>query len=174
DARATFDRFQPKVSLSYRVTPAVQVYGSYGRGFRSGGFNQYAPTVPRAFAFNPAVVGSAMPYVPDFTMALSADWEKRVGADTRLTTHIAYRMTGPRSFTLDFPDVRSGTHRFVDLRIGLSHGPWALTAFGENIFNERMPEDLFGVFNGAVDLARQPNRPRRYGLELKRRFGATG
>ena len=262
DARATFDRFQPKVSLSYRVTPAVQVYGSYGRGFRSGGFNQYAPTVPRAFAaettdsyelglkasafgdlltmsaalfrndqagaqittfnpvtftlqnvaidkvraqgaeleialhpvtglklryaagytdstirafaFNPAVVGSAMPYVPDFTMALSADWEKRVGTGTRLTTHIAYRMTGPRSFTLDFPDVKSGTHGFVDLRIGLSHGPWALAAFGENIFNERMPEDLFGVFNGAVDLARQPNRPRRYGLELKRRFGPTG
>lgn len=261
DARATFDRFQPKVSLSWHVTPAVQVYGSYGRGFRSGGFNQYAPTVPRAFAaettdsyelgvkasafgdlltmsaavfrndqanaqittfnpvtftlqnvaidkvraqgaeleialhpatglklryaagytdstirafaFNPAVVGAAMPYVPAFTMALSADWEKRLGRDTSLTTHVAWRMTGPRSYTLDFPDLKSGTHGFVDLRVGLRHGPWALTAFGENILNERMPEDLFGVFNGAVDLARQPNRPRRYGLELRRSFGAS-
>src|SRR3569623_1979545 len=81
-------------------------------------------------------------------------------------------MTGPRSYTLDFPALKSGTHGFVDLRVGLRHGAWALTAFGENIFNERMPEDLFGVFNGAVDLARQPNRPRRYGLELRRSFGA--
>ncbi len=261
DARATFARFQPKVSLSWHVAPAVQVYGSYGRGFRSGGFNQYAPTVPRAFAaettdsyelglkasafgdlltmsaavfrndqanaqittfnpvtftlqnvaidkvraqgaeleialhpatglklryaagytdstirafaFNPAVVGAAMPYVPAFTMALSADWEKRLGRDTSLTTHVAWRMTGPRSYTLDFPDLKSGTHGFVDLRVGLRHGPWALTAFGENILNERMPEDLFGVFNGAVDLARQPNRPRRYGLELRRSFGSA-
>jgi iron complex outermembrane receptor protein len=261
DARATFDRFQPKVSLSWHVTPAIRLYGSYGRGFRSGGFNQYSPAVPRAFAaettdsyelgikasafgdlltlsaalfrndqtnaqittfnpvtftlqnvaidkvraegaelevalhpaqglklryaagytdstirafaFNPAVVGAAMPYVPDFTMALSADWEKRLGTGTSLTTHVAWRMTGPRSFTLDFPDLKSGTHGFVDLRVGLSHGPWALTAFGENVLNERMPEDIFGVFNGAVDLARQPNRPRRYGLELKRSFGAA-
>jgi iron complex outermembrane receptor protein len=260
DARATFGRFQPKVSLSYRIAPAVRVYASYGRGFRSGGFNQYSPAVPRAFAaettesyetgvkasafgdlltmsatlfrndqtnaqittfnpvtftlqnvaidkvraqgaeldialhpatnlrlryaagytdstirafaFLPGVVGAAMPYVPDFTMALSADWETWLGDDTKLITHTAWRLTGRRSFTLDFPDLKSGTHGFVDLRIGVQHGPWALTAFGENILNERMPEDIFGVFNGAVDLARQPNRPRRYGLELRRSFGS--
>lgn len=260
DARATFDRFQPKASLSWDVAAKVKLYGSYGRGFRSGGFNQYSPAVPRAFAaettdsyelgikagaldnrltmsaalfrndqsnaqittfnpvtftlqnvaidrvraqgaelevawrpasdltlhyaagytdstirafaFNPAVVGAAMPYVPTFTMAVSGDWETSIGRDARLLTHIAWRMTGPRSFTLDYPNLTSGTHGFADLRVGVRRGAWTVTAFGENIFNERMPEDIFGVFNGAVDLARQPNRPRRFGLEVRRTFNA--
>ena len=36
----TFSRFQPKVSARYLVTDDFSVYGSWGRGFRSGQFNQ--------------------------------------------------------------------------------------------------------------------------------------
>ena len=36
---ATFSEWQPKVSLNWKVRPDVSVYGSYGYGFRSGGFN---------------------------------------------------------------------------------------------------------------------------------------
>jgi len=40
--RATsFDRFQPKVSLKYQLTPDAQVYASWGEGFRSGLYNPY-------------------------------------------------------------------------------------------------------------------------------------
>jgi iron complex outermembrane receptor protein len=38
-ARVAFDEFQPKVTARYRVSPDVDVYASWGRGFRSGGFN---------------------------------------------------------------------------------------------------------------------------------------
>jgi iron complex outermembrane receptor protein len=38
---ASFDRLQPKVSLKYQFNPTEQVYASWGRGFRSGLFNQY-------------------------------------------------------------------------------------------------------------------------------------
>lgn len=41
---ATFDSVQPKVTLSYHLDDEKLVYASYGRGFRSGGFN--APTIP--------------------------------------------------------------------------------------------------------------------------------
>lgn len=41
---ATFDAVQPKVTLSYHLDDEKLVYASYGRGFRSGGFN--APTIP--------------------------------------------------------------------------------------------------------------------------------
>lgn len=34
--------FQPKVSLSYQATDDILVYGNYGRGYRSGGFNGFA------------------------------------------------------------------------------------------------------------------------------------
>ena len=34
-----FNEFEPKVSLSYDITPDVSTYVSYGEGFKSGGFN---------------------------------------------------------------------------------------------------------------------------------------
>ncbi len=35
----TFQRFQPRVSVSYRIDPNRQVYATYAVGFRSGSFN---------------------------------------------------------------------------------------------------------------------------------------
>jgi iron complex outermembrane recepter protein len=37
---ATFGAMQPKVTLRYRPTADWTIYGGWGRGFRSGGFNQ--------------------------------------------------------------------------------------------------------------------------------------
>ena len=36
---ATFDQLEPKVTLSWKPTEAVNVYGNWGIGFKSGGFN---------------------------------------------------------------------------------------------------------------------------------------
>ena len=36
----TFDLFQPKATIRYNVTDDISVFGSWGRGFRSGQFNQ--------------------------------------------------------------------------------------------------------------------------------------
>ncbi len=36
----SFDKWQPKFSLRYKATDDVSVYGSWGKGFRSGQFNQ--------------------------------------------------------------------------------------------------------------------------------------
>lgn len=44
----TFDLVQPKVSLSYQPTDNANIYASWGKGFRSGGFNQ-AATVSRDY-----------------------------------------------------------------------------------------------------------------------------
>lgn len=38
--RATFDLFQPKVTLRYQPSNSATLYASWGRGFRSGQFNQ--------------------------------------------------------------------------------------------------------------------------------------
>jgi len=35
----TFEQFQPKLSLNWKVTEETALYASYGYGFRSGGFN---------------------------------------------------------------------------------------------------------------------------------------
>jgi iron complex outermembrane receptor protein len=39
DRDETFDEFQPKLTYTHAVTDDANVYGSFGRGFRSGGFN---------------------------------------------------------------------------------------------------------------------------------------
>jgi iron complex outermembrane receptor protein len=36
----TWDELQPRVSLRYKATDNLTIYGGWGRGFRSGGFNQ--------------------------------------------------------------------------------------------------------------------------------------
>ena len=36
----TWDELQPRVSLRYQPSDTLTLFGSYGRGFRSGGFNQ--------------------------------------------------------------------------------------------------------------------------------------
>lgn len=36
----SFDAIQPKVTLTYKPSSAVTLYGGFSRGFRSGGFNQ--------------------------------------------------------------------------------------------------------------------------------------
>jgi iron complex outermembrane receptor protein len=38
--KETWDELQPRVTLRYQPSDMVTLYGSYGRGFRSGGFNQ--------------------------------------------------------------------------------------------------------------------------------------
>ena len=38
---ASFERWQPKVSLKYQLTADAQVYASWGEGFRSGLYNPY-------------------------------------------------------------------------------------------------------------------------------------
>lgn len=42
ESLATFDALQPKIALSYKITPDVLTYASYSSGFRSGGFNATA------------------------------------------------------------------------------------------------------------------------------------
>ena len=48
-ASRTFDELQPKVSLAWQATERFLAYATVARGFRSGGFNEVAPTVTRAF-----------------------------------------------------------------------------------------------------------------------------
>ncbi len=48
-AKKTFDEVQPKVALAWQVTEDFLGYATLARGFRSGGFNEVAPTVTRSF-----------------------------------------------------------------------------------------------------------------------------
>ena len=46
----TFNELQPKASITWQVMDDILLSATYSRGFRSGGFNEYAPTVQRNYS----------------------------------------------------------------------------------------------------------------------------
>ncbi len=49
---ATFKQFQPKISLRYELTDDINLYGNWGVGFKSGGFNNQGSAAIVDSAFN--------------------------------------------------------------------------------------------------------------------------
>ncbi|WP_426357354.1 TonB-dependent receptor [Pseudocolwellia sp. HL-MZ19] len=45
----TYSQLQPKASIAWQVTEDHLLFTTYSKGFRSGGFNEYAPTVNRKY-----------------------------------------------------------------------------------------------------------------------------
>lgn len=58
----SFSQFQPKLSLNWRVTDQWSLFGSYGYGFRSGGFNSSGSAATIEQAYGGLCLG------PDFTL----------------------------------------------------------------------------------------------------------
>lgn len=89
--RASFDKWQPKVTLAYKPNDDVNVYASYGEGFRSGQFNQNG-TAAAAQAAGVAGVSDRVPQENTLTYEIGtklqlADRRVRIDAalfDTRV------------------------------------------------------------------------------------------
>ena len=54
--------------------------------------------------------------------------------------------------------------------MGIEAEKWSLTAFADNLTDERQVEDLFLFGDGVTDLARYPNAKSQFGLEAKYKF----
>lgn len=77
----SFDEFTYRGAVDLQVGPDQIVYGSYSRGFRSGGFNGRAATPSSLGPFEPEIVDA-------FEIGLKADW-----LDNRLRTNFALYQT---------------------------------------------------------------------------------
>jgi len=79
----SFHQFEPKVSLSYDVTPDATVYASYGKGFKSGGFNPIGSRQALLAAAAAAGQPASSVFVQDqFDKEVSTSYE--IGAKLRL------------------------------------------------------------------------------------------
>jgi iron complex outermembrane receptor protein len=101
----TFEQLEPKVSLSYDVLPNASVYASYGKGFKSGGFNPIGSRNALIAAATGAGIPASTVYVQDdFNKEVSTAYE--VGAkgrffDRKLTINVAFfktDITGAQQF----------------------------------------------------------------------------
>jgi len=91
---ATFDDFQPKLSLSYKIDPTHMIYASYGAGFRSGGFNPPSASVPISQAEK----------LTNFELGFKTQWFNRA-----LTLNGAIFYSDINNFQYSYIDFASGS-----------------------------------------------------------------
>src|SRR3546814_15071804 len=73
----TFHQFEPKASLSYDLSSDASVYASFGKGFKSGGFN---PIGSREALIN-AAAGVGLPASSVYVQDGYRSEERRVGKE---------------------------------------------------------------------------------------------
>ncbi|MDP5102669.1 MAG: TonB-dependent receptor, partial [Erythrobacter sp.] len=151
----------------------------------------------KANASRPVTVGNKSPYTADYTINLGTQFDLPVSDTIDFITRADYRITGPTSFhtlqddtnpTLfsgllpgsalalpafvgdaDYSTARRDAFGVVDMRVGLEGETWSVTAFAENLFNERyLNEVITAVEFGGSFIS--PGGLQRFGVELGYKF----
>ena len=78
DRSASFSQFQPKVSLNWAATDNLSVFGTYGVGFRSGGFNSIGSQATIDFWLNNNGDGTNPGAVVDAQLLVRDEYDKEV------------------------------------------------------------------------------------------------
>ena len=82
DRKETFDQIQPKISWRWAATEAVNVYASWGIGFRSGGFNSLGSEDLLNFWFNEGFGGAGE--VVQAGLTIGDEYDKEVSRNFEL------------------------------------------------------------------------------------------
>jgi iron complex outermembrane receptor protein len=120
--------------------------------------------------------GDPLSFVPEYSFAVSGDYEWDVFSDSTAYVggQVAYTGERPADFSTRDANGRireADAYTTVDLRTGLLLGNWSVELYGKNLTDERGITDIQpeGPFpNGAVGLA--VTRPRTIGLSIGARF----
>jgi iron complex outermembrane receptor protein len=83
DQAKTFDQVEPKVSLTWKPDPELTLYASYGKGFKSGGFNNSGAGTIIDVAFNQTIganLGITDDYKKETSDAFEAGFKKKFGS----------------------------------------------------------------------------------------------
>lgn len=151
-ASKSFEEFTPRLSLSYALTEDFNIYGAYGRGFKSGGFDMRGDataTPATANGYEPEIVDS-------YELGLKgAAFDNRV----RLSTAIFYSdYQGQQITTQQVNPAGTGVVSFID-NVGASTiWGWEFEALAR--LTDRLTANVaLGYVNAAFDeyLAFVPN-----------------
>lgn len=116
------------------------------------------------------VIGSKTPKTTPWSANLGIQGEFAVSDTVNMILRADYEYRGKKYWQIDNQDVQGSIH-LLDLRATLTNDIWAVTAFAENVTDERYYTDFNpGEFLGlAIDLG-YPSRPRVFGVEASYRF----
>ncbi len=150
-----------------------------------------------ANASRPVTVGNKSPYTSDYTINLGTQIDLPVSDSIDFVTRADYRITGPTWFhtmqddtnptlfsgllpgsalalpavvgNADYSVAQRDTFSVMDLRIGFEGQTWSITAYAENLFNEKyLNEVITAVEFGGSFIS--PGGRQRFGLELGYKF----
>jgi outer membrane receptor protein involved in Fe transport len=120
--------------------------------------------------------GDPLPYVPDWSVALSADYEWTVRGSSRAYVGGTLGYTGDRTVQFDSRAADGSLNQAegfttIDLRAGVYAGRWSFELFGKNLTNEMGVTSIGGegtLPGGAIGLS--VIRPRTIGLSVGTRL----
>ena len=120
--------------------------------------------------------GDPLPYVPEWSYALNADYEWTVKGSSRAYVGGSLDYTGERTVAFsqraaDGSILQADSFLTLNLRAGLYHGRWSVELYGKNLTNEMgvTSIDAAGPLpNGALGLSLI--RPRTIGVSVGTRF----
>ena len=117
------------------------------------------------FKDRPELVGESQLYVAEYNYSASVNHFFELNETWSLVSRADIQIVGPKSFDFEIPDVMSSRYTFVNAGVGLKSEEWTVQLYVNNLTDERGIEDIFFYGDGVTDLARQPNKPRSYGIE---------
>ena len=134
-------------------------------------------------------VGNKSPYTPDYTYNLAVQYNKTIMSDYNLTARADVRTTGPTWFHVvqdqtaptvfeaffgpaaraDYSRTQRDAFTTVDLRVGIERGGWTVTAFGQNVFDQKYLSEVIPApeFGGSFAT---PGSGASYGVEVGVKF----
>ncbi|KPZ59916.1 Pesticin receptor precursor [Pseudoalteromonas sp. P1-13-1a] len=124
----------------------------------------------KRFAIRPELSGRPQFWVPEYNYGLSANHNLVLNAEWSLFSRAELLIEGPKTFNIDIPDVESSRYTYLNAGVGLKSNQWSVQVYVDNLTDERAIEDIFLFGDGVTELARQPNKPRSYGIELSYDF----
>jgi len=138
--------------ISARLTDNFELFGSYG----------YTHSQITGME-DPSVIGNEAPLVSNVTYNLGAQWRQPLGDKLALALRADYRHVG-RTWWEPYNVTSRDPIDVVDLRVGLEGEKWAVTAWSENLTDEKYNAE----FSPGGFLFRA--LPLRYGLEFSYNF----
>ena len=119
-----------------------------------------------AFSGRPELQGKSQLYVADYNYSASVNHFYELDSRWSVVSRLSLNVIGPKSFDLESPDVKSSRYNFVNAGIGLKSEQWTVQAYVKNLTDQRGIEDIFLLGDGVTEFARQPNKPRSFGVEV--------
>ncbi len=124
----------------------------------------------KRFALRPELAGRPQFWVPEYNYGLSANHNLALNGEWSLFSRAELLIEGPKTFSIDIPDVESSRYTYLNAGAGLKSEQWSVQVYVDNLTDERAIEDISLLADGVTDLVRQPNKPRSYGIELSYQF----